>query len=993
MGSVGLLTALATGEGRRSDADSPISREGGAMELLKDMVTTSVTSLDGEWLLMTDPEDAGRERKWFSAPAPGAKQANVPGIIQESFPAYHGVAWYWRDFISPLPRFKTEKKEQWRYLLRFWAVDYLADVWLNDVWVGRHEGSETPFVLDVTDVIKPTGQVGSLNRIAVRALNPTNELIDGMRLNETPRRAKIIPYSAGSSYDSGGIVDSVEILITPLVRIEDLHVWSESKTGIVHIETNVRNAGSKPAAVALQFTVSPAESGETLDVAGLTRELPPGDTLIRTQTHVGNPRLWQLNDPYLYRVTARAWMEGTHSFDESSARCGFRDFRYENGYFRLNGSRLFIRSSHTVNAAPVGQEIPLDPDLFRRDLLNMKVMGFNMIRFIWGGATRYQLDLCDEIGLLVYEESNASQPMDDSREMAERFDRSMGELIKRDRNHPSVVIWGLLNESQNNPAFHHAVGALPRIRLLDDTRVVLLNSGRYDGQNEIGSLSNPGGSIWESIISDQHTYPRVPHTADSIRMLSTLGGGKNHVFLSEYGIGSAVDLWRITRRFEQIGKPDAEDAQYYRDRLNDFLEDWGKWKLAECFGRPQDFFAASLRKMAGQRTLGLNAIRANPNLAGYSLTGMMDHVNCGEGLFTLFRDLKPGTVDAIFEGLAPLRLCLFVEPVHVYRGASVHLQAILANEDVLAPGDYPLRVQILGPKATKIFDRTISVRIPDRRGASEPPFALPLLQQEVKVDGPSGEYRFLATFEQGAAPTGGETAFYVTDPADMPAVNGEVALWGNDTGLSDWLNEHRISTRPFSMIEPVKREVILVGGQSDASNSVEEWRQLARRIARGANAIFLSPHVFAKGDQPLGWLPLDNKGALTAIVGWLYLKDEWAKWHPIFDGLQCGDLMDYTYYREIIPDNVWSGQDPPAEAVAGAIKASQDYASGLMVSVYPLGAGRFILNTLLIRENLGKHPAAERLLRNMLNYAARDIGRPLAPLPTDFDEQMKKMGF
>jgi len=103
--------------------------------------------------------------------------------------------------------------------------------------------------------------------------------------------------------------------------------------------------------------------------------------------------------------------------------------------------------------------------------------------------------------------------------------------------------------------------------------------------------------------------------------------------------------------------------------------------------------------------------------------------------------------------------------------------------------------------------------------------------------------------------------------------------------------------------------------------------------------------------------------------------------------------MDYTFYREIIPDAVWMGQEPPYEAVAGAIKASQDYSSGLMVSVYPFGAGRFILNTLLIRENLGSHPAAERLLRNLLRYAARNLDQPMADLPADFEAQLKSIGY
>ena len=106
-------------------------------------------------------------------------------------------------------------------------------------------------------------------------------------------------------------------------------------------------------------------------------------------------------------------------------RCGFRDFRFENGYFRLNGRRLFLRSTHTCNHFPVGLKLPPDPDMARRDLLDLKAMGFNMIRFIWGGAERYQLDLCDEIGLMVYEESFASSAMQESpQQLAARWNQA-----------------------------------------------------------------------------------------------------------------------------------------------------------------------------------------------------------------------------------------------------------------------------------------------------------------------------------------------------------------------------------------------------------------------------------------------------------------------------------------------------------------------------------------------------------------------------------------
>jgi hypothetical protein len=818
----------------------------------------------------------------------------VPWIIQDAFPGYHGVAWYWRQFDAP-----TNPHAGGRYLLRFWAVDYLAEVWLNGTQVGQHEGGETPFVLDVTDAIRP----GAKNLLAVRVLNPTHEPIDGIVLGETPKQARVIPYHAGAAFNHGGITGSVELLATPAVRVEDLFARADPKTGTIKIQANVRNAARTAARGRLEFTVAPAASGESLCVAVVERELAPGDTLVEAELQIDQPRLWELNDPFLYRVTARV------GDDERSVRCGFRDFRFENGFFRLNGRRIFLRSTHTCNHFPVGLKLPPDPDMARRDLLDLKVMGFNMIRFIWGGAERYQLDLCDEIGLMVYEESFASWPMQDSPKLAERWERSLAELIRRDRNHPSLVIWGLLNEVRDTPHFRLAADSLPLVRQLDETRMVFLNSGRWDlagghdavfsqldiwhspagrepwatlnpsaqpvetpfnfvwparqvalhpgpqgeysvvrwtapaadryriaatftglfkattdvhlfhndrpqfaaqlniGGNpntathtselalakgdtldfvvgwgngnygsdstaltatiqsatgrafdlaadfpreknpaepwscgwlapgdkprpatfalytesryksrpRLGSLANPDSAEWEDVVTDQHTYPRVPHTASTIQSLRTAGGDPLPLFLSEYGIGSAVDLWRVTRHFERLGKTEVEDAQFYRDKLDRYLADWQQWKLDELYARPEDFFAESLRKMAGQRTLGLNAIRANPNIVGYSLTGMNDHVSCGEGLTTTFRELKPGTVDAMFEGLAPLRLCLFAEPVNVYRGTRVRFEAVLANEDALVPGEYPVRLLVVGPQNRRIFDKTVDVTIERNR--------------------------------------------------------------------------------------------------------------------------------------------------------------------------------------------------------------------------------------------------------------------------------------
>lgn len=1115
----------------------------------RQLITTSVMRLDGEWQIATDPKKTGVAGRWFEEPRKGARPARVPGIIQEAYPGFHGVAWYWREFAPP-----ANSHVGGRYLLRFGAVDYLASVWVNGVKVGGHEGGETPFTLDATAAIKP----GDRNLLAVRVLNPTDEPIDGIRLAETPHRNKTVPYSAGNAWDSGGIVDSVELLVAPAVRVADLVVRPESSSGDIRVQVTIEGALKRTANALVALSVAPAASGETLDAVAVPVRVRPGASTVEAVLKVPNPLLWEIYDPNLYRVSARVQASGSRSFDERSVRCGFRDFRFAQGAFRLNGRRIYLRCSHTGNCVPVGEaQVSPDPDMLRRDLLNVKVMGFNAIRFIAGIATTYQLDLCDEIGLMVYEEHLGSWVLGDSAKMAERYDRSAAEMILRDRNHPSVVMWGMLNETQDGPVFRHAVSALSLVRSLDDTRLVMLNSGRFDGQigspligmevrrtadgpdpnvthnptdhavtgtgmtwqpgrlalhpgphgeysvvrwtcasegeysitgsftgiaekattdvhvisagkplfdgfvnvgghgNEapfalktklahgdtidfvvgfgnanyggdttaldariegagkvfsaadgfrvganpngdwsygvlaagptpdsatfrlytvgeritgesgIGSVSNPGSNQWEDVLSDQHPYQRVPHTAAIMRTLRTLGGGRNPVFLSEYGIGSAVDLWRAVRHYERIGKTTCEDARFYRDKLDRFLADWDRWKMSECFAGPEEFFAASNRRMAGQRLLGLNAIRSNPNVVGHSLTGTVDQGMTGEGLFTTFRELKPGTVDAVFEALAPLRLCAFAEPVNVYRGESVRLEIVLANEDALTPGRYRVRVQVVGPGMLRPYDRTVAVRVPERRDGSESSYVIPVLREDVRLDGPPGRYRLLATMLEGGAPTGGEAEFFTDDPATMPPVTRDVLLWGEDAELLKWFADRGIRVRAYAAGLGDDHSVILVS-RRPAAGGADAWQELSARIARGAAAIFLAPEVFRQGEDSTAWLPLPRRGSLAPLPSWLYHKDEWAKECALMAGLPAGGLMNYTYYRALIPDVAFTGLDAPEEAVIGACNASIDYSSGLMLAIYRSGAGRILLNTLLIRDNLGTHPAAERLLRNML---------------------------
>ena len=397
------------------------------------------------------------------------------------------------------------------------------------------------------------------------------------------------------------------------------------------------------------------------------------------------------------------------------------------------------------------------------------------------------------------------------------------------------------------------------------------------------------------------------------------------------------------------------------------------------------------RVQAEQRLVGLNAIRSNPNLCGYSITGLVDQGMTAEGLWTTFRELKPTMMETIKNGWAPLRWCIFAEPVHGYKGQSFKLEIVLANEDVLIAGTYPVRIKIVSPNGT-IFDKAITLNVPE-----ETSLVLPVFSDDVVIDEPAGKYEIVAYFEQGAAPAGGRSHFYVSDPNLLPTIDTTITLWESNGVLERWLIQKGIKFRHFEGTQSQDREIILVGTLDESKANLAMFRELVKRMYQGCVAVFLSPGTFKKGDNPVGWLPLAVKGEYRWTQGWAAGRDDFAKAHPVFDGLLCNGLMDMVFYRDLIPGNTFNGQDMQSELIAGAFAVGSyqpgGYYSGMHLASYNLGAGSFVINTFLLQENLGKHPVADRLVINLLRYANRDVDKPLATLPNDFEDQLKGIGY
>lgn len=959
------------------------------------------------WTLLPDPSNIGIAERWFDGPRPGAAPAPVPGVIQQVVPDALGVAWYWTTFeVGAIP-------PDHRLLVHFGGADYLATVWLDGLRIAEHEGVDEAFEADVTELAGRGGR----HVLAVRVLHATEERLDGFVIGETAHRNKRSQgYHPGWLHNVGGLTGPVDIQVLPVVRIVDVVARPRLDDGGVAVRITIRNDGAAAVVGTLSVAVGPDRQGCIDDRREIGVQVAPGLSVQDVALVVPAAHPWDLDDPFLYRVTAHLRTlddgRGSHPLvHDRAVRVGFRDFRVVDGYYRLNGRRLLVRSSHTGNHFPISQVVPPTPDLVRRDLLNAKASGFNMLRFMSGLPLPDQLDCADEIGLLIYEEPMVSWLLQDSDAMVQRYDSALEAMLRRDRNHPSVVIWGLLTEGLDGPVFRHALTTLENIRDLDPTRLVMLNSGRFDAKPAIGSVSNPGGTTWEhtwgneapdapgrdlvpdpatgwltaaSWINgdlslagaidgngDTHTYPIVPHAQSAIDFLRTLGRDTKPHMLSEYGVGSLMNVIGETRRFEAAGaRPDLLDAALIRSMAERFEADLTRYGLDDLYPFPEDLLIDAQRRHARHRELGFDIVRSNPKLAGWNITGLLDHALTGEGFWTFWRQWKPGIVDVLSDGWAPLRWCLFSQPRYVEAGRDLRLEAVLANDDALTPGTYDARFRLSGPSGLA-WETTAPILVPPR---PDSPLALPALDVVVPAPTVAGTYTFAAELVRGGRPAGGRLAVHVAAPVRGPATPLHVVAFGLAPAATAWLLDHGVAVDPLSATTDASTPTVLVGDPgTDADPAV--WARLHRLVTAGATAVFLTPDGPRRGDAPLGWLPLEHGGRCEPFYDWVYHREWVGARHPLLDDVGAVGVLDWDRFGPLLGSRMYEGMPDGAEVAIAAFAVGYStpggYASGIVLGAYPSGSGRVVLNALELLPNLDRHPLADRLLMNLIRWAAR----------------------
>jgi hypothetical protein len=944
----------------------------------------SVQTLDGRWLIAVDSGNRGREAGWTACPPDEATQAVVPGQIEESIGEFPGgVVWYWTRFdkTGSLP-------EDADMILKLGHIGYYAQFWLNGAYLGDFKGYGLFFDFDVTGKLKPSD-----NLLAIRLVNPAgDDVIDGV-MNPF--------FHIGRTR---GVVYPVRLLTVPGLRSDEVQIIADSRTGEVVVRAWFMNSGAEaPAQVRISITDRQGEM-----VCGLQQEFPaaPGTTQKTFTLALANPFLWGLDDAYLYTLELSVGSRSRESWHMRRERFGFREFMVaDNGFFFLNGKRVYLKGTLLVNVSepPSGCRTAFMAAQKKR-ILALKRMGLNTVRYLACSAYPEILDFCDEIGMMVYGEHAASWILKEREDLQEQFNRHILNVVRHSRNHACLVVWGLINETHCPRQHQCAVECLGSIRDLDDTRLVLVSSGRWDMDPSVGSLSNPGSREWQCLwgmdgcsmdeirttfhdvnmgvlshrLGDIHIYPRIPFNEEAMAFMRTFAHAGKPAFISETGL-CAMAPQRARRMYEQEGIPAYEPSVKKAYLDFDALDaDWKKYGYQDIFPFQQDINRASFLLNNRYKGKMFDMIRSNPKFIGYSMTG--------DGYLSLYMDeVLPLGDETINEGFAPLRWCLFVNPTHAYVGKPFTAEVVLASEDVLAPGRYPIRMRIVADSGNQdfagcVWEKETELVIPEPDDGALLPLAFPVFKDRIILDVPEGAYNLCVYLERGGAPLGHNEKFYLSrDDGDL-AGNPTAAVIGIDAGTLGFLNRKGLSCVPYV---PEMSEKLIIAGMVPDDDGL--WDRLYRDIAAGAKAIFLVPDVLAEitdanphahKEYEIKHLPFARQGTFALTDNWHYHQDVVVKIHRYLAGMQQGSLAEYDYYGKTWPQKVLIDQPAPDEIASLAVNfhfgspveigGTIKYVTAVTLGRYRYGQGAFILNTFNILDNIGICPAADRLLLNMI---------------------------
>ena len=537
----------------RLEAHPPFCSWRSADDARTNQHSSQLRSLNGQWQFSWFAAPEAVPESWLTSDLPQADIINVPSNWQMDgydAPIYTNVTYP----IPVNPPYVPAQNPTGCYSLTFniedaWleegqtriifdGVNSAFHLWCNGRWVGYGQDSRLPSEFDLSDYL-----LRGENRLAVMVLRWS----DGSYLEDQ------------DMWRMSGIFRDVSLLHKPTTQIRDLRINTRFNDDFSRatLEAEVRVGGNEneDLRVTLQLWEGETLSHETTSPLGseIIDERGAYHDRVTLRLNVEKPALWSAETPNLYRAVVQLHTAGGVLIEAEACDVGFRQVCIENGLLLLNGKPLLIRGTNRHEHHPVNGQV-MDEATMVQDILLMKQNNFNAVRCSHYPNHPLWYTLCDRYGLYVVDEANIEThgmvPMNrltDDPAWLPAMSQRVTRMVQRDRNHPSIIIWSLGNESG------HGVNhdALYRwIKSEDPSRPV-----QYEGGGANTAATDIICPMYARVDQDQ-PFPAVPKW--SIKKWLSMPGEQRPLILCEYAhamgnsFGGFAKYWQAFRQYPRL---------------------------------------------------------------------------------------------------------------------------------------------------------------------------------------------------------------------------------------------------------------------------------------------------------------------------------------------------------------------------------------------------------------------------------------------------------
>ncbi|TLX78226.1 hypothetical protein E9993_00670 [Labilibacter sediminis] len=944
-------------------------------------------SLNGIWNIVFDDANEGVENKWYLneefSKLPG-KSIEVPSCWEETQENYEGVGFYTRKFNIPA---------SWEGKIvevDFDAVNYYSEVWINEQVVGFHEGGYTPFSFRIDKLLN----FGEENTIMVRVVSPiilTDKRIDGMGRQEVPMWRGAI---------TGGIWQGVKLSAKGHTHLADVFIEPRIASNEAILNMTLNNVD---AFTCQKQVVVSIEDAKGIVVATKQESIMalPGKNVLSWPLKIDNANYWSMDNPYLYTAQVKV-LDDQIIEDKWSHKFGMREFSVKNDVFTLNEKPLYLKATFFEGLYPVKLAYPDSREMAIKEITLAKEAGFNMIRPWRKPAPPMWLDLCDSIGVLTVGSLVTEcmlRPISTPR-LSHVVENELRETILKNRNRTCIVQWELFNEI-NRPILTQMLNSMSVLaRELDPTRMILDESGGWgEGANiylpyeripkKFNDIHHYSGSqVCEAEFDGYLATAKTKAQKQKLGLEGVKTYGKHVVpgmmtYLSEVGYGSAPDLTSNIKEFEKNGNLIVAPTAYHKELNEGYINALKKVGFDAIYPDVRQLYLEEqkIHGIANKRML--EAIRLNSTVKGYCVHALVggDWV-IGAGLLDLWRNPKTLVYDLTKAANQPQIAPIRILPRNVYAQKGAQLQVFSVSE--LKDEKAIVEVQILDANKKVIWSEMLNITFAS--GISS------FIDTKLDTRDYSGSYTVEVSVsnENGMVITKNEQPFDVFTDAQLTTPETKVAVVDFDGSLKTFLDAKGIQYVEFTTGLDKAIPVLVGKGKKKDKKYQQAAMEVKAFVEKGGYAVFLETignkipgfdRVLQEVEEDA--LPLNAElHAKWATRGGWAAKSHIVTEHPVFDGLPTKQIM-HGVYENVHP--VESMSKIKGQYIAGIIGYDHFPNNDVMVRHYNgpgevwwaadvleanIGKGQLLMSTMRVIDFLGKDPVAEKLLFNMMKYAA-----------------------